>query len=164
MGETFCTRDEKICVCVCVCNEYTRTYVVKKVQLKKYLSHISHKNESRDDYRTYVSHTTLHSSFILHSRHTLLIHTVYYLEQKFIISFFNTYSNNYTRVHIKPPFTSHHLSLKLEKYVLLLLKQIYLNQPSYQFHQIIKRNISTFPLSKNFPFYHEIVQEVIIHF
>ena len=38
MGETFCTRDEKICVCVCVCNEY---YVVKKVQLKKYLSHIS---------------------------------------------------------------------------------------------------------------------------
>ena len=44
-----------MCVCVCVMNILRRK---KSAAKKKYLSHISHKNESRDDYRTYVSHTT----------------------------------------------------------------------------------------------------------
>ena len=146
---------------MCVCNEY---YVVKKVQLKKniyLISPIKTNLETTTEPMYHTHHITLfHFTLSTHSdTHRVLFGTkIYYIILIYI------YTNNYTRVHIKPPFTSHHLSLKLEKYVLLLLKQIYLNQPSYQFHQIIKRNISTFPLSKNFPFYHEIVQEVIIHF
>ena len=42
-------RRENMCVCVCVMNILRRK---KSAAKKKYLSHISHKNESRDDYRT----------------------------------------------------------------------------------------------------------------
>ena len=58
-----------MCVCVCVMNILRRK---KSAAKKKYLSHISHKNESRDDYRTYVSHTP---HFTLFFHFTLSTHS-----------------------------------------------------------------------------------------
>ena len=85
-------------MCVCVRSSYVHNMNKKSAAEQIFLSsHISHKNESRDDYRTYVSHTTLHS-FILHSRHTL-IHTRVLFGTK---SYYNTCT------HIKPLL--HHTS------------------------------------------------------
>ena len=91
IGETFCTRDEKICVCVCVCvmNILRR----KKSAALKNIYLISPIKTNLETTTEPMYHTPHYTSFILHSRHTL-IHTVYYLEQKVIILY-----TNYIRVY-----------------------------------------------------------------